>query len=68
MTRILALAGLLLLGGCPDAAQTGDAAIPADGGAFTGCLDRPTELPRPPTGTLPCELIPPTLNLAAGNQ
>lgn len=23
------------------------------------CLDRPTDLPRPPTGQLPCELYPP---------
>ena len=66
MTRLLALAGLLLVAGCPGAAQSGDAAGPADGGvvATSGCLDRPTALPRPPSGGLPCELIPPTLNLA----
>ncbi|HEY8925111.1 MAG TPA: hypothetical protein VIU64_12075 [Polyangia bacterium] len=28
-------------------------------GATSACLDRPTDLPRPPTGTLPCELLPP---------
>jgi len=28
-------------------------------GTMTACLDRPTELPRPPSGTLPCELLPP---------
>jgi hypothetical protein len=29
----------------------------------TGCLDRPNDVPRPPTGGLPCELIPPGLSL-----
>jgi hypothetical protein len=27
------------------------------------CLESPTVLPRPPAGTLPCELIPPDLAL-----
>jgi hypothetical protein len=31
-----------------------DAAIP-----IGGCLDQPTDLPRPPSGQLPCELLPP---------
>ena len=35
----------------PDAAPT----------ALAPCLDRPTDLPRPPTGALPCELLPPGL-------
>lgn len=26
---------------------------------LTACLDRPTDLARPPTGQLPCELLPP---------
>jgi hypothetical protein len=34
----------------------------ADGGLAT-CVDTPTELPRPPMGRLPCELIPPGLRL-----
>jgi hypothetical protein len=32
-----------------------DAAEPA----LAPCLERPTELARPPTGALPCELLPP---------
>ena len=32
-------------------------------GVLRSCLDRPDELPRPPTGQLPCELIPPGLTL-----
>lgn len=28
-------------------------------GALTACLDRPGELDRPPTGKLPCDLLPP---------
>lgn len=35
----------------------------ADGpmpGALAACLESPTELPRPPSGSLPCELIPPS--------
>jgi len=34
---------------------------PSDAGieALGPCLDRPTDLPRPPTGQLPCDLLPP---------
>jgi len=64
MTRFLVLAGLLLVCGCPGAPPTGGAT--ADAGAFAACLERPSELPRPPTGGLPCELIPPSLTLASG--
>jgi hypothetical protein len=32
-------------------------------GAESACLARPGELPRPPQGKLPCELIPPGLSL-----
>jgi hypothetical protein len=35
----------------------------AVGPALRACLDAPTTLPRPPSGTLPCELIPPDLEL-----
>jgi hypothetical protein len=38
-------------------------ALAPDGGRLTSCIDRPTDLPRPPTGRLPCELIPPGLSL-----
>jgi hypothetical protein len=32
----------------------------SDGGVGqVPCLDQPTDLPRPPSGMLPCELIPP---------
>lgn len=31
--------------------------------AAASCLDRPDVLPRPPTGQLPCDLIPPGLRL-----
>lgn len=44
-----------------------DAAIGADAGIDSGaplpplvpCLERPTDLPRPPSGELPCDLLPP---------
>jgi len=46
----------------PDAnasdASAPDASAP-DAGAAVSCLDQPTDLPRPPTGPLPCELLPP---------
>jgi hypothetical protein len=57
----------LLAGACGKSA-----AIPKDGGVdlavgteagLTACLDRPGELERPPTGRLPCDLIPPGLRL-----
>jgi hypothetical protein len=35
-----------------------DAGIDAPG-AVGACLDRPTDLPRAPSGQLPCELLPP---------
>ena len=41
-----------------------DAAVDAAPTTIGPCLDRPEDLPRPPTGTLPCELIPPGLTLA----
>ncbi|HVK75185.1 MAG TPA: hypothetical protein VM734_17770 [Kofleriaceae bacterium] len=47
-----------------DAALADDASLPTDAGvdgspAIGPCLDRPTDLPRPPSGQLPCELYPP---------
>jgi hypothetical protein len=54
-------------GGAAD--RTIDAALDAntsEGGTSSGltaCLERPDELPRPPLGQLPCELIPPGLTL-----
>jgi hypothetical protein len=49
--------------------RSADATIDAntsEGGASSGlkaCLDQPNELPRPPAGQLPCDLIPPGLTL-----
>ena len=44
----------------------GDGAVPGDGSTtdttppgLAPCLDRPTDLDRPPSGQLPCELLPP---------
>lgn len=36
-----------------------DAPVDAPPGVTACALDRPGELPRPPAGTLPCELLPP---------
>lgn len=73
---LAALAALLGLAACGDNLQGPSDAPPSDAAvdspdappdappAATGaCLDRPTELDRPPTGTLPCELLPPGLTL-----
>ncbi len=43
-----------------DAGVTPDAA-PDAGAALTPCLDHPDHLDRPPTGALPCDLLPPGL-------
>lgn len=32
---------------------------PTDASPLKACLDQPTDLPRPPSGQLPCELLPP---------
>jgi hypothetical protein len=71
------LAGLLLAS-CDDDANDrpgSSAGAAGDSGSETGgaggedaetsapCLDRPGALPRPPSGRLPCELIPPGLSL-----
>jgi hypothetical protein len=45
-----------------DAGAGGDATASFDGsmpGSLGACLERPTDLPRPPAGQLPCELFPP---------
>jgi hypothetical protein len=49
-------------GGTDAAVVTPDAAGDATP-ALAACLDMPDELPRPPAGRLPCELIPPGLQL-----
>lgn len=45
------------------AADTGFQEDAARANAATLCVDRPGELPRPPAGILPCDLIPPGLSL-----
>lgn len=63
-----ALAALLfalacaVLGACGDDTQPPagpDAGPDANPGALASCLGEPTKLARPPTGQLPCELLPP---------
>lgn len=52
---------LLLSMGCGDnnrPAVAGDAGVDAVL-ELKPCLDRPTDLARPPTGQLPCDLLPP---------
>jgi hypothetical protein len=64
MMRFTLALALLGLAGCGD----NDVQPPADarpddpdGGieVVGPCLDTPTDLPRPPTGQLPCDLLPP---------
>lgn len=73
--RAIAAFAALALAACGDnrtPASTEDAAVAVDGAVpidaaidapptVVGgpCLDRPTDLPRPPTGALPCDLLPP---------
>ena len=44
--------------GTAGAAGTGNPPI-NDAGMGVPCLDQPTDLPRPPSGMLPCEFLPP---------
>jgi len=71
--RYLILVAVLALAACGDNTRVAakddagvvtdapaiDAGIDAPPTALAPCLDRPTELPRPPSGQLPCELVPP---------
>jgi hypothetical protein len=65
----LCFATLALLLALPAAcSDDGDSSTPGgddDGSPTTAanCLSRPGDLPRPPDGRLPCELIPPGLSL-----
>jgi hypothetical protein len=48
-------------GGNTVATGTGGVTGSANAGVLKPCLDQPSDLPRPPTGNLPCDLIPPGL-------
>ncbi len=39
---------------------TADAGVDAPAAVLAACLERPTDLPLPPTGALLCELLPPS--------
>jgi hypothetical protein len=61
------------LGACGDNQSAPKDAAPAEDApsddaspqALAPCLERPTDLPRVPTGTLPCELLPPGFTATA---
>jgi hypothetical protein len=71
MRRWILMLALCLAGACGDdgSSSPDDASRPPDasaldagapdGGATGSCLEQPTDLPRPPTGQLPCDLLPP---------
>ncbi len=65
LTAALAFVAIAALGaGCGDDTQPqqpvdGGVDAPVDGGKLAACLDQPTALAKPPTGQLPCELLPP---------
>ena len=62
MRALLVLALLVPLGACGDNTKpkaAHDAGLDAGPTAVGACLDRPDELPRAPSGALPCELLPP---------
>jgi hypothetical protein len=63
MTRTLFALALLssVVFGCSKA-KTDDGEETAP---LKACVESPDKLPRPPTGKLPCELIPPGLKLPA---
>jgi hypothetical protein len=56
------LACAWLVAACGDNQQAPKDAAPPDDAEpseLKPCLDKPTDLPRPATGALPCELLPP---------
>lgn len=78
MRRLLLLAAVCFVCTCGEeepsvlmegGIATADAGSPdgpvdaAQATTVSSCLDRPDELPRPPTEGLPCDLIPPGLTL-----
>jgi hypothetical protein len=65
MRALLAIVVLALLGACGDNlgarkdAGAGDAGIDAPSQALKHCLDERAALATPPSGKLPCDLLPP---------
>lgn len=59
MGRVVVLAAGLVLAVLSTACGKDEPLSTPDGGATGACLDLPTDLPRPPTAGLPCELLPP---------
>jgi hypothetical protein len=57
------LAAVAMTAACGDNKAAPEDAAPPPGDAaptaLQACLDQSTELSRPPTGQLPCELLPP---------
>lgn len=45
--------------GAPPPVETDAGAPPPTPAPLKACVDRPAEVPRPPAGELPCELLPP---------
>lgn len=63
MSRVMyALLALTAVGIVACSSDSGDSNAPPSN-SLRACLERPDELPRPPTGKLPCELVPPGLSL-----
>jgi len=48
---------------CLSACSNDDSSNATPSGALSACMERPDQLPRPPTDRLPCDLIPPGLSL-----
>lgn len=64
MLRRIMMAGLVLAAASSAGCGKGESNVTPDAGlggagAAGACLDSPLDLPRPPTGALPCELLPP---------
>jgi hypothetical protein len=59
MARLTVLAAGIVIAILSAACGKDELAPTPDGGATGACLDLPTDLPRPPTSGLPCELLPP---------
>lgn len=55
----------LAVAACKDAPQpSGEHPSGQDGGSLTPCLEQATALAVPPSGQLPCELLPPGFSVS----